>query len=84
VPQPEIDTLLELVEEVDAFTNQRYFFGVIELQPEGPGGHGRGQGRQGRAFLENQSSQPRAFREEGGGAADDAAADDDEVGALGR
>jgi hypothetical protein len=82
--KPEIDALLQLVEEVDAFSNQRDLFGVVELQPEGPRGHRRGQGRQGGTFLENESFQPRAFREEGGGASDDAAADDDEVGALGR
>jgi hypothetical protein len=84
VPKPEVDALLQVVEEVDAFANQRHLFGVVELQPKGPGGDRRGERRQRGTLLEDESFQSGAFREEGGGAADDAAADDDEVGGVGR
>ena len=82
--QPEVDPLLQLVEEVDAFSHQLDFFGVVELQPKGARRDRGGERRQRRPLLENDGPKSGTLGEKGGSAADDAAADDDEVGALGR
>ena len=53
VTEPEIDALLQVVEEVDAFADQGDLFGVVELQPEGAGGDRRGERRQCRTLFED-------------------------------
>jgi hypothetical protein len=84
VPKPDVNALLEVVEECHALPDQLDLLEVVELQPESPGGDRRRQGCQRGALLEDDSFESGAFREVGGGAADDAAADDDEVGGIGR
>jgi hypothetical protein len=84
VAKPEIDALLQVVEELDAFSNERHLIGVVELQPKGTRGDRGGECRQRGAFLENDGFEPGSLGENGGRAADDAAADDDEIGAFGR
>jgi hypothetical protein len=82
--QPEVDSLLEVVEECHTLADQLDLLGVVELQPKGTRGDRRGQcGKRG-PFFEDDRFQAGALGEEGSGAADDAAADDDEIGALGR
>ena len=84
VPKPDINALLEVVEECHALADQVHLLDVVELQPESPGGDRRRQGCQRGTLFEDDSFQSGPFREVGGGAADDAAADDDEVGGVGR
>jgi hypothetical protein len=84
VAQPDINALLQVVEECHALADELDLLDVVELQPEGAGGdRGRERCQRG-TLLEDKSLQSGAFREVGGGAADDAAADDDEVGGVGR
>jgi hypothetical protein len=82
--KPEVNPLLEVVEEGDALAYQLDLLEVVELEAKCPGCDGRGERRQRWAFFEDEGPKSCALREKGGGAADDAAADDDEVGALGR
>jgi hypothetical protein len=84
VPKPDINALLEVVEECHALPDQLDLLDVVELQPESPRGDRRRQGGQRGTLLEDDRFQSGAFREVGSGAADDAAADDDEVGGSGR
>jgi hypothetical protein len=84
VPKPDINALLEVVEECHALPDQLDLLEVVELQPESPGGDRRRQRCQRGTLLEDDCFQSGALREVGGGAADDAAADDDEVGGIGR
>jgi hypothetical protein len=84
MPKPDVDTLLQLVEEGHALAHQLDLLDVVELQAKGAGGDRGGERRQRRTFLEDDSPQAGALGEKGSGAADDAAADDDEVGGLGR
>ena len=84
VSKPEIHPLLHLIEEVDAFTDERHLIRVVELQPKGTSRDRRGERRQCGAFFQDDRLQAGPLGEEGGGAPDDAAADNDEVGALGR
>jgi hypothetical protein len=84
VAKSKIDTLLQIVEEVDTFTDQRHFIRVVELQPKGAGGDRGGQRRQRGAFFEDDRLESGAFGEKRGGTTDDAPADDDEVGGIGR
>jgi hypothetical protein len=84
VTKPDVDAALEVVEEVDAFANERHLILIVELQTKGAGGDRRGQCGQGRSFFEDDGVEPGTLREECGGAADDAAANNDEVGGIGR
>jgi hypothetical protein len=84
VPKPDVNPLLEVVEECHALPDQLDLLEVVELQPESTGGDRRRQGCQRGTLLEDDRFQSGAFREVSGGAADDAAADDDEVGGIGR
>ena len=80
VPVIEPGLLCKPVEEVHALADQSNLFGVVELQPEGPGRNRRGQGCQGGPLLYDDRAQAGSPGEEGGSAADDAATDDDEIG----
>jgi hypothetical protein len=82
--QPEVDPLLEVVEECHTLADQLDLLGVVELQPKGTRGDRRGKCRQRWPFFEDDRLQAGTLGEEGGGAADDPAADNDEIGALGR
>jgi hypothetical protein len=82
--QPEVDSLLEVVEECHTLADQLDLLGVVELQPKGTRGDRRGECRKRGPFFEDDRPQAGTLGEKGSGAADDAAADDDEIGALGR
>jgi hypothetical protein len=84
VPKPEVNPLLQLVEDCNTFADQFDLLEVVELQPKGTRGDRRRQRRQRGAFFEDDRPKSGALGEKGSGAADDATADDDEVGGLGR
>jgi hypothetical protein len=84
MPNPDIDALLQVIEECDALTDQLDLLDVVELQPKRAGGDRRGERSQRRTLFEDDRGQAGTLGEKGGRATDDAAADDDEVGGLGR
>jgi hypothetical protein len=84
MPNPDIDALLQVIEECHALPHELDLLEVVELQPKGTCGDRGRECRQCRTFLEDDGPQAGSLGEKGGGAADDAAADDDEVGGIGR
>jgi hypothetical protein len=84
VSKPDVDSLLQLVEECHALPDHLDLFEVVELQPERAGGDRRGQRCQGGSFFQDDRLEPGALGEERGGATDDAPANDDEIGGVGR
>jgi hypothetical protein len=84
VTEPEIDPLLKVIKEVNALADHLDLFRIVELQAEGAGRYGGGQGGECRAFLEDDRLEAGALGKVRGGAADDAPSDDDEVGGFGR
>jgi hypothetical protein len=84
MPNPDVDALLQVIEECDALTDQLDLLDVVELQPKCAGGDRRGERSQRRTLFEDNRDQAGALGKKGGRATDDAAADDDEVGGLGR
>jgi len=75
---------VQLVEEGNTLADQLDLLGVVELEAEGAGGYGCGQGCQCRAFFQYLGLQAGSLREQRGGTSNDASADDDEVGGLRR
>src|SRR6185369_15458799 len=72
--------LAEVVEELDAFPDQRQLFGIVELEAESAGRRRGAQRSQGGTSLEYHGTQSGARREERGRDPDDASADDHQVG----
>jgi len=82
--KPDVDALMQVVEECHALTHQLDLLDVVELQAKRARGDRRGECRQCWASLEDDRPKSGALGEKRGRAADDAAADDDEIGGLGR
>jgi hypothetical protein len=84
VAKAEVNSLLEVVEERDAFPYQLDLLDVVELEAKCPGCDGCGERRQCGAFFEDERPKSGTLGEKRGRAADDPTTDDDEIGALGR
>ncbi len=82
MPEPDVDALLEVVEEVDAFANERYLIRVVELQSKGARRDRCRERCQRRPLFNDDRREAGALRKKGGGAPDDATTDDDNVGAV--
>ena len=82
VTKPEVDALLEIVEEFDAFADERHLFGIVELQAKCPGRDRGGESRKCRPLVNDNRPQSGSLSKKGRRAADDAPANDDEVSAV--
>ena len=80
--KPDVDALLEIVEEFDAFADERNLFGIVELQAKCPGRDRRGESRECRPLVNDDRPQSGSLSKKGRRAADDAPANDDEVSAV--
>ena len=80
--KPDVDALLEIVEEFDAFADERNLFGIVELQAKCPGRDRRGESRKCRPLVNDDRPQSGSLSKKGRRAADDAPANDDEVSAV--
>jgi len=82
VAKAEVDPLLEIVEEIDAFANERHLFRIVELQPKRSGRDWRSECRKCRPLVNDNRPQAGSLSKKGRRATDDAPAYDDEVGAF--
>ncbi len=82
MPKPNIDALLKVVEEIDAFADEGHLLRVVELETKSSRRNRRGQGCERGPLFNDNRPEAGSLSEVGGRAADDAPADDDEVGAF--